>query len=63
MASNRVVDFEIPANQPAALTKFYSDLFGWNFHGSGPRLSRAATAVAPGSVRVFRPGTVRLAWP
>src|SRR3979490_1873986 len=31
MASNRVVHFEIPANQPEALTKFYSDLFGWKF--------------------------------
>jgi len=32
MASNRIVHFEIPANQPEALTKFYSDLFGWKFH-------------------------------
>jgi len=31
MASNRVVHFEIPANQPEALTKFYSALFGWKF--------------------------------
>ena len=31
MASNRIVHFEIPANQPEALTKFYSELFGWNF--------------------------------
>ncbi|MGI8960317.1 MAG: VOC family protein [Bryobacteraceae bacterium] len=31
MANNRVVHFEIPANQPEALTKFYSDLFGWKF--------------------------------
>jgi hypothetical protein len=28
MANNRVVHFEIPANQPEALTKFYSSLFG-----------------------------------
>jgi uncharacterized protein len=34
MASNRIVHFEIPANQPEALTKFYSDLFGWKFHRS-----------------------------
>lgn len=31
MANNRVVHFEIPANQPEALTKFYSALFGWKF--------------------------------
>jgi predicted enzyme related to lactoylglutathione lyase len=31
MANNRVVHFEIPANQPEALTKFYSELFGWKF--------------------------------
>ncbi len=31
MANNRVVHFEIPANQPAELTKFYGDLFGWTF--------------------------------
>ena len=32
MANNRVVHFEIPANDPGALTKFYSELFGWKFH-------------------------------
>jgi predicted enzyme related to lactoylglutathione lyase len=31
MANNRIVHFESPANQPEALTKFYSDLFGWKF--------------------------------
>jgi len=31
MRSNRVVHFEIPANQPEALTKFYSEVFGWKF--------------------------------
>ena len=31
MNNNRVVHFEIPANQPEALTKFYSSLFGWKF--------------------------------
>lgn len=31
MASNRVVHFEIPANDPSALTKFYAEVFGWNF--------------------------------
>jgi hypothetical protein len=39
MANNRVVHFEIPAHQPEALTKFYSDLFGWKFQKaplSGP---------------------------
>lgn len=31
MSSNRVVHFEIPANQPEALTKFYAEMFGWSF--------------------------------
>ncbi|MBS0264982.1 MAG: VOC family protein [Planctomycetes bacterium] len=31
MANNRVVHFEIPADQPTALTAFYADLFGWKF--------------------------------
>lgn len=31
MSNNRVVHFEIPATQPAALTEFYSSLFGWKF--------------------------------
>jgi hypothetical protein len=30
MRSNRV-HFEIPANQPESLTKFYSEVFGWKF--------------------------------
>jgi predicted enzyme related to lactoylglutathione lyase len=29
MASNRFVHFEIPANDPEGLTKFYGTLFGW----------------------------------
>jgi predicted enzyme related to lactoylglutathione lyase len=29
MSSNRIVHFEIPANKPEQLVKFYSDLFGW----------------------------------
>ncbi len=31
MASNRIVHFEIPANQPEDLTRFYGALFGWKF--------------------------------
>jgi predicted enzyme related to lactoylglutathione lyase len=31
MANNRIVHFEIPANQPEALTRFYNELFGWKF--------------------------------
>lgn len=31
MASNRIVHFEIPANQPEELTKFYGAMFGWTF--------------------------------
>ncbi len=29
--NNRVVHFEIPAEKPAELTKFYAELFGWKF--------------------------------
>jgi predicted enzyme related to lactoylglutathione lyase len=29
--ANRIVHFEIPADQPEKLTRFYSDLFGWKF--------------------------------
>lgn len=32
MASQRIVHFEIPADQPEALTRFYADLFEWKFH-------------------------------
>lgn len=32
MASNRIVHFEIPANQPEELTRFYGSLFGWKFN-------------------------------
>ena len=31
-ANNRVVHFEIPADQPVALTQFYGGLFGWTFN-------------------------------
>lgn len=31
MAKNQIVHFEIPAEQPETLSKFYSDLFGWTF--------------------------------
>ncbi len=31
MSNNRVVHFEIPADQPEALTQFYNGLFGWKF--------------------------------
>jgi predicted enzyme related to lactoylglutathione lyase len=29
--NNRIVHFEIPANQPEPLTQFYGNLFGWKF--------------------------------
>ncbi|MGH8337904.1 MAG: VOC family protein, partial [Gammaproteobacteria bacterium] len=31
MTNNRIVHFEIPADQPEALTGFYGSLFGWKF--------------------------------
>lgn len=31
MGNNRICHFEIPADEPEALTQFYSDLFGWTF--------------------------------
>jgi predicted enzyme related to lactoylglutathione lyase len=31
VANNRIVHFEIPAERPEELTKFYSTIFGWTF--------------------------------
>lgn len=31
MGNNRIVHFEIPAERPEALTRFYGELFGWKF--------------------------------
>ena len=31
MVTKTVVHFEIPANDPEALSKFYSEVFGWKF--------------------------------
>jgi predicted enzyme related to lactoylglutathione lyase len=31
MTGNRIIHFEIPANEPEALAKFYGELFGWSF--------------------------------
>lgn len=31
MANRRVVHFEIPADKPEALARFYGELFGWTF--------------------------------
>jgi len=51
MASQRVVHFEIPANQPEELTKFYSSLFGWKFQKApipGPEYWLCDTGEGPG---------------
>jgi len=34
MGNNRVVHFEIPANDPQVLKSFYGQLFGWSFQRS-----------------------------
>lgn len=53
MSNNRVVHFEIPANEAKALTNFYNELFGWKFqlvgcgrrhHGSGREYLRSLGA-------------------
>jgi predicted enzyme related to lactoylglutathione lyase len=31
MAANRIVHFEIPAERPDVIARFYGDLFGWDF--------------------------------
>lgn len=31
MATRTIVHFEIPANEPEKLSKFYADVFGWKF--------------------------------
>ena len=51
MANNRIVHFEIPANQPEALAKFYGGLFGWSFHKAtlpGPEYWLCDTGEGPG---------------
>jgi predicted enzyme related to lactoylglutathione lyase len=51
MANNRIVHFEIPANQPEALAKFYGELFGWKLHKAampGPEYWLADTGDGPG---------------
>jgi predicted enzyme related to lactoylglutathione lyase len=51
MANNRVVHFEIPANEPENLTKFYSGLFGWKFSKAplpGPEYWLCDTGTGPG---------------
>lgn len=53
MASNRIVHFEIPANQPEALTKFYAGLFGWKFQKAampGPEYWLCETGSDPGGI-------------
>lgn len=35
MVTRTVVHFEIPAGDPAKLSKFYSDAFGWKFEEAG----------------------------
>jgi len=51
MANNRVVHFEIPANEPEKLTQFYADVFGWKFEKAnlpGPEYWLASTGEGPG---------------
>lgn len=51
MANNRVVHFEIPADQPEALAKFYGALFGWKLQKAampGPEYWLADTGDGPG---------------
>src|SRR6266545_1671022 len=51
MANNRIVHFEIPANQPQELTRFYSGLFGWKFQKApfdGPEYWLCDTGEGPG---------------
>jgi predicted enzyme related to lactoylglutathione lyase len=32
VSNNRIVHFEIPANEPQQLTQFYGTVFGWKFN-------------------------------
>ncbi len=51
MSNNRIVHFEIPANQPEALTKFYAGVFGWTFTKApmpGPEYWLCRTGEGPG---------------
>lgn len=35
MVTKTIVHFEIPADDPTKLSKFYSDVFGWKFEKAG----------------------------
>lgn len=52
MSYNRVVHFEIPANEPGPLTEFYAQVFGWKFEKAplpGPEYWLATTGADAGS--------------
>ena len=49
--ANRVVHFEIPANNPGDLVKFYGELFGWKAEKAqlpGPEYWMVNTGEGPG---------------
>jgi predicted enzyme related to lactoylglutathione lyase len=51
MSNNRVVHFEIPANEPKVLTKFYAELFGGKFQRApipGVEYWNCETGTGPG---------------
>lgn len=51
MPSQRIIHFEIPANEPEKLTQFYAGVFGWTFEKAnvpGPEYWLVRTGEGPG---------------
>ncbi|MBX2974430.1 MAG: VOC family protein [Flavobacteriales bacterium] len=58
---NPVVHFEMPAEDPKRVSKFYSTVFGWNMHDTGPEMGgyvMAHTAETDADNMVKTPGAI-----
>lgn len=58
---NPVVHFEMPAEDPKRVSRFYSTVFGWNMQGTGPEMGgyvMAHTAETDADNMVKTPGAI-----
>jgi predicted enzyme related to lactoylglutathione lyase len=58
---NPVVHFEMPYKDPKRVSKFYSEVFGWDMQGTGPEMGNyivAQTAETDENRMVKTPGTI-----
>jgi uncharacterized protein len=61
MSQNPVVHFEMPYKDAARVSKFYSDVFGWQMADTGPEMGgyvTAETAETDENRMVKTPGTI-----